>query len=182
MATSFTIGFQVRELSNENSHRFFLEGWIDGIGNVTITGVLEVEPVMATVVINSDADDGYLYEVSAVSFNDAWTAASSTYAINNTITNNCGLGKTAGNYYIFRTCLFFDTSSIPSNVIINSAKLTFVLYRDISTIDFDVVVQNGQPTYPSKPIVVTDYDKDFYSGDGGSINTSDLPAIGRAHV
>ena len=41
-----------------------------------------------------------------------------------------------------------------------------------------MVVQNGQPTYPHDPAVVGDYDKSFYSGDGGRLDTSLVPIGG----
>jgi len=43
---------------------------------------------------------------------------------------------------------------------------------DYSTLDFDLVIQDGQPTYPHDPLEMGDYNMANYSGDGGSINTS----------
>jgi hypothetical protein len=34
------------------------------------------------------------------------------------------------------------------------------------------MIQNGQPTYPHDPVVVGDFSKAFYSGDGGSVASS----------
>jgi hypothetical protein len=75
-------------------------------------------------------------------------------------------------YFIYRGCVYFDTSPIPSPDLIDSVTLKLYKDSDYSTTDFDIVVQNGQPTYPHAPMVPGDYDKDHYSGNGGSMNTS----------
>jgi hypothetical protein len=75
---------------------------------------------------------------------------------------------------IYRLALPFDTSSIPSNAVIDSATLTIGILADSSSTNFDIVVTNGQPDYPHSPPVVADYNKANYSGDGGSINTSGI--------
>lgn len=75
---------------------------------------------------------------------------------------------------IDRAGVFFDTSPLPSDAIIDSAKLTFYIGEDDSSQDFDIVVQNGQPTYPHDPMEVGDYNKANYSDDGGSINTLNI--------
>lgn len=78
------------------------------------------------------------------------------------------------NYYIYRGFLFFDTGSIPSVVIIISAHLSVWGYYDESEVDFYVVVQSGQPTYPHDPLVAGDYDRLHYSGNGGQFYTGDI--------
>ena len=66
---------------------------------------------------------------------------------------------------------FTDTSAIPDFAIITSATLSLYGSNDYPTTDFDIVIQNGQPTYPHEPLVIGDYYKDYYSNDGGSITT-----------
>ena len=81
-----------------------------------------------------------------------------------------------GKYYVDRGFFFFDTSTIPNNVNITEVKISLYLKNDYSTTDFNVTIQNGQPYYPHKPIVATDYYHTHYSGDGGQLDTSDLVA------
>jgi parallel beta-helix repeat protein len=75
-------------------------------------------------------------------------------------------------YTIWRGFVYFDTMNIPSNSVIDSAVLSLYKDSDSSTTDFDIVVQNGQPTYPHDPLNPFDYNKSYYSGNGGSINTT----------
>lgn len=74
-------------------------------------------------------------------------------------------------YNIFRLALFFDTSAIPVPATIISANLRLKCNQDYSEVNFDIKIQNGQPARPTDPIVVSDYDRTLYSGDGGSWNT-----------
>ncbi len=77
-------------------------------------------------------------------------------------------------YFIWRGFVYFNTSSIPSNDLIDSVTLSLYKDCDFSSTDFDIVIQNGQPTYPHSYLVPGDYNKNHYSGDGGSINTQNF--------
>jgi len=95
------------------------------------------------------------------------------YVNENFLNIRCGQAKSA-HYQIDRAFLFFDTSSIPDNIPIISASLSIYGDIDYSQTDFYLVVQNGQPTYPHDPMVSGDYDKDHYSGSGGTFHTSNF--------
>jgi hypothetical protein len=75
-------------------------------------------------------------------------------------------------YYIYRGFVFFNTSSLPSNAYIDNATVSLYKNSDYSNTDFDITIQNGQPTYPHDPLISGDYDKTHYSGNGGSLNTT----------
>ncbi|PNX53091.1 MAG: hypothetical protein BV458_06315 [Thermoplasmata archaeon M9B2D] len=76
--------------------------------------------------------------------------------------------------YIYRGFVHFNTSSLPSNAYLDNATLSLYKRTDYSTADFDITIQNGQPTYPHDPVQPGDYDKTCYLGNGGSLNTADL--------
>lgn len=77
-------------------------------------------------------------------------------------------------YEVYRSYVYFDTSIIPDDATITSAKLRLyiALQNDDSDADFNITIQNGQPTYPHVPLVSADYNLNYYSGNGGSFNTS----------
>jgi len=78
-------------------------------------------------------------------------------------------------YHVLRTVVSFKNYlNIPEGAPIQYARIDIKPYRDYSDVDFYVVVQNGQPDYPRDPVVLEDYDKENYSGIGGSIHTSEL--------
>jgi hypothetical protein len=77
-------------------------------------------------------------------------------------------------YTVHRSAIYFDTSVIPTGATINSANLSIMLSSDFSDTDYNITIQNGQPTYPHRPAVAADYYYARYSGDGGSLNTSGL--------
>ena len=78
---------------------------------------------------------------------------------------------------IYRNFLIFNTASLPDTAIIASAKIRFYSGWKNTNNEFDVVVQNGQPTYPHIPLQGLDYNKVNYDPtDGGSINTADITA------
>lgn len=79
-------------------------------------------------------------------------------------------------YTIYRVYVYFDSSIIPNDATITSAKLRLYLDSDITTDDFNITIQNGQPTYPTIPLTGSDFNRIYYSGDGGQINTTTLGA------
>lgn len=92
----------------------------------------------------------------------------------------CGVNYT-GNYIwqIFRSFLFFDTSSIADNAVIQQAILSIYVKNDYSTVDFNVTVQSGLPIYPHCPLQPNDYYREHYgTTNGGSKNTSLISGTG----
>lgn len=77
---------------------------------------------------------------------------------------------------IFRSFFFFDTSELSGTL--SAATLSLYGYSDHADTDFDMVVQNGQPTYPHDSLEAGDYLYSHYSGDGGSLNTSGFSTAG----
>lgn len=101
----------------------------------------------------------------------------------NTISTNVTVGQTydifSFLFTVYRAFLYFDTSVIPKNITITSAKIMFRLRDKFNITSSDsILICNGQPTYPHIPISLADYDISLYSGNGGSISVSSLPANG----
>jgi len=128
----------------------------------------------------SSDSDGHITATSTV-YNTAWAAASGTIAAGND-TFDIGQNFATPNYNIWRGFVFFDTSSIPDNATIISATLSLYGVTDNSVTDFLITVQNGQATYPTDPLAVTDYNKSYYSGDGGSLTTEGFNTVGYNNI
>lgn len=132
-----------------------------------------------TATIYSSASDGHIVKDGTV-YADVWAGTTGGTIVKATSTMYLGQRKTIipPPYGIFRPFLFYDTSSIPTEATITLATLNLYGYLDYSTTDFNITVQNGQPTYPHDPLVVGDYNKANYSGDGGSLSTSGFITTG----
>ncbi len=78
-------------------------------------------------------------------------------------------------YHVLRTVVSFKNYlNIPEGAPIQYARLDIKPYRDYSDVDFEIVVQNGQPDYPRDPVILEDYNRLNYSGNGGSLKTEDI--------
>ena len=76
-------------------------------------------------------------------------------------------------YHLYRSYIYFNTSSLPDNAILESGNLGLYGTSDYSTTDFSIVIQyNVTKARPTKPIVTADYNHVYYEGDLGSISTS----------
>jgi hypothetical protein len=80
-------------------------------------------------------------------------------------------------YHTHRCSLYFPNTYLGQKIKvgapIESAYLKFFMIVESNvnpSQEFDIVVQNGQPTYPHSPPVCADYDLDNMSGDGGSLD------------
>ncbi len=94
--------------------------------------------------------------------------------------NAISVGQYATNvpvFYIERGYLYFNTAAIPVAAIITAAKLQLYCDNKFESHAYDIVVLNGQPTYPHNPLVVADYDRTLYAGNGGSIASAALVAL-----
>lgn len=78
-------------------------------------------------------------------------------------------------YSIYRSSLVFNTSIISDQATVLSANLSFKGFFDFSDDDFYIVVQKDDTNVsPHAPLIDEDYYYDNYSGDCGSMNTSDF--------
>ena len=125
----------------------------------------------------SSASDGYIYQDQGgyATVHDASTGTVSDTGTTMYIGQQyVSLPK----YNIYRAFVFFDTSTIASDATISAATLSLYGYSDGSVTDFDLTIQNGQPTYPHDPLEAGDYDKTLYSGSGGTLGTSGFVTTG----
>jgi len=139
----------------------------------TMTFPVVIDP---TLTIYTTTNDGYIHKSSPISYNTAWTVTSGTvYSSADYLT----IGQKKGtrdppDYNVYRGFVFFNTSTLPSNAYLDNATLSIYKRDDYSTTDFAITIQNGQPTYPHDPLQSGDYNKNCYSGNGGSLNTASL--------
>ena len=119
--------------------------------------------------------DGHILSVAS-SYLDARNSESGT-SVWDTNYFICG-GQIYNNekYYIYRGFLFFDTSPIPDTATITSVKLSIKVFSDDSATDFNLTIQNGQPTYPHTPLQDSDFYYIRYQGNGGQLDTSTITA------
>jgi hypothetical protein len=137
----------------------------------TMTFPVVIDP---TLTVYSISSDGYIYN-SGTNYNTVRTATTGT--VNNagafiTIGQKKQIGIPTSTYSVYRGFVFFNTSTLPSNAYLDNATLSIYKKDDYSTTDFDITIQNGQPTYPHNPLQSSDYNKNYYSGNGGILNTS----------
>jgi len=72
-------------------------------------------------------------------------------------------------YTVYRSFLTFDTSGFESGTLFKSATLRLKGYEVYGQrTDFQIIIKNGQPTYPHIPIETADYALTNYSDNGGS--------------
>ncbi len=169
------------ELNNESMREKLTYRIIHVNGNTYLLSGLKVSNLNAmtfpvvidpTLTVYSISSDGYIYN-SGTNYNTVRTATSGTV-------NSAGAYITIGQrklffpdtYYIYRGFVFFNTSTLPSNAYLDDATLSIYKKDDYSTTDFDITIQNGQPIYPHNPMQTGDYNKNYYSGNGGALNTA----------
>ena len=75
-----------------------------------------------------------------------------------------------GEHYIVRSPLLFNTTSIPVSSTVSAAY--FKMYQTWAYLNQTGQIQDGQPTYPSNPVDLSDYAIANQSGDYGTIITS----------
>jgi len=183
---SLPIG-DVFEMMNETARRQLTYRIVQFNGNyfllsgVRITDLMDmdfpviVDPSQQQNTWMSSTNDGYIYKSSSTSYNTAWSSGTGTISSSAdyiTIGQNKGFTFPNPTYYVYRGFLFFNTSSLPINAYIDNATLSLYKKGDNSTTDFTITIQNGQPTYPHTPLLFGDYNKSYYSGNGGGLSTT----------
>jgi PKD repeat protein len=169
------------ELYNESVRHKLVYRILQYNGNYYLLSGLKVQdlnnmvfPVVIdpTITITGSESDGYIYR-SGSNYNNAWSAEEGTVSSEDSYIS-IGQSKVATfppDYRIRRGFFIFDTSELPSNACIDNATLSLYKKDDYSDTDFTIMVQNGQPEYPHDPLEERDYNKVYYSGNGGGLNT-----------
>jgi hypothetical protein len=167
------------ELNNETARQKLTYRIIHLNGNTYLLSGLKVSDLNAmtfpvvvdpTLTVYSSSNDGYIYTNNA-NYNTVRNASSGTVASSGN-TLYLGQRKFGSTYFIYRGFVLFNTTALPSNAYIDNATVSLYKNSDYSTTDFLLTVQNGQPTYPHSPLQSTDYNRNYYSVNGGSFNTS----------
>lgn len=133
-----------------------------------------------TDVFTTSASDGFLYYTDAV-YATAHDAANAETLDSTSAYLRLGQSKPSS-YYLFRSYLYFDTSALPDSGTISAANLSLYGKNDLSTTDFNIVVQDGQPTYPHDPLQVGDWDYTKYSGAGSAFSTAWFSTAGYNNI
>ncbi len=141
----------------------------DFIFYIYSTPYVSTAPTSSTETVNSSASDSFIRNSGAV-YATVQSAASGDYNNPASIYLTNGQYLDTGTYYVYRSAIYFDSSSIPSFATITTAKLRlYSKYVRTTGNDYYVTVQNGQPTYPHDPVQNADFDKTFYgTATGGS--------------
>ena len=128
-----------------------------------LTGITHEETT-----VYGDAADGWMDKEAAPPYANAHDAPVADSAFDGT--NDVVAGQQEWVWFtVTRGALYFYIPEIEGSIV--AAKLVLRCNQKIATSGraFAVVVQGGMPTYPHDPLVVGDFSKDHYSGDGGSI-------------
>ena len=134
-----------------------------------VTYPITIDP---TTDFNTSASDEFLENYNT-NFNTTWNGSTAAFVYNVSNYLKCGLYWDGSSWVIFRAGLYFDTSSLPDTATISSANLSLYGQALSATSgNTSIVIQTGGGTYPHDPVVATDYNRSYYSGNGGSINTS----------
>ena len=130
-----------------------------------------------TEVFVTSASDSRCY-LSNSNYNTARTTASGT------VGSDLRIGQlySSGTYVVNRAFVYFDTSALPDGATISSAILSLRGETDVSTTNFNIVVQTGMPTYPHDPLATGDYKYDLYSGTGSSFSTGGYVTTGYNNI
>jgi len=171
------IQLMYRFIAQNNNYYLFC-----GLTRSEVLGMVFPIVIDPTITKYASTDDGHIYKADP-NYNMAHDAGSGTISASGTYFNvgqKCQFGIPMVQY-VYRGFVHFNTSIIPDNATITATNLTLYGYADYSDTDFDVIVQNGQPTYPHMPLQSSDYSYVRYSGDGGSVNTSGF-SVGGGNV
>ena len=120
-------------------------------------------------IFNSAAADGYATGTNGTYATAQGLATASSIDASSTLFK-VGQAYLFSNYYVQRGFLYFDTSALTGKTI-SSAYLNLYVATGSATV-FNLVVMNGQTTYPHNPLQASDYAIANYAGSGGTLSTS----------
>jgi hypothetical protein len=130
---------------------------------------------------------------SVLSYDSTVYAANTSYAVAHdsltgqvfalTIAAIGGQINYTGEYSIWKSFFYWDTSIIPDNATILNSTVGMNIIMDQSATDFNVTLQtSSSSSVPHEPVQAGDYYYGYYSGDGGSMNTSEMGGLGYFNI
>lgn len=155
-----------------------VELWIDGSSVILATEAMAkavypitIDPDHTFTTSDSDA----LMKYSSLSYTTAHNSSTSSNLYNSITSAEAGQAFYSNNYYvIFRSVVYFDTSSLGSGANVTSATLRLNVFGVTTDRAYNMVIQSGMPTYPHDPCVAADYNMDNWAGSGGTIASSSV--------
>ncbi len=146
---------------------------------LSILSVFQIEPIKAQTNYYTTTDNQSEY-ATGITYSEAQAKTNAEFLLNNSQYISVEQVSATSWNEVTRGFLYINTSSLPSYTVISSATL----YIYVAQINYfggqsfnphvtpTVVIQNGQPTYPSTPLAKSDFSKTYYSGNGGSASIS----------
>ncbi len=129
--------------------------------------------VESSVIFSGMPYDGYVANTGHRVYDDSWEENSGDFIDSNSEAITVGQSHVSG-YNIARAFTYFDTSSVPYDKTIISAKLSYRCYQRAKTTNFTLIVQSGMPNCPNLPLQLGDYCQWKYGGNGGSLATDGI--------
>jgi hypothetical protein len=77
-----------------------------------------------------------------------------------------------GDYFIERSYLIFNTTTLPDDAVVTSGYITLVIYEDGSEVDFNVSLQQRRDPAPHYPMQPSDYYRNSFVGEYDTRNTT----------
>ena len=135
-----------------------------------------------TVTVYGDTEDGYLTGSKTgdgllADYNEAHDQATADSRDISSDDIKVGQGYSGSPFasQFYRAALYFDGASIPANAIITSATLSiYVTTKRNVPNNFNIVIQDGQPSYPSSTLALSNYLYSHWRNNGGQINTASI--------
>jgi len=149
-------------------------------GNLVYAAEFDREDITYPIVIDpaptftTSSSDGYLGRYS----DSSWTSARESSSSNTSSFTATGLHVTGyesatGRHYIYRSIVFFDTSSLPDSATITDTALYLYVSNIEDADDAEIWIVSGMPTYPHDPPVLADYDWDNYGNFASTYGYAD---------
>ena len=171
--TTFGVSGCVLGSSNGSLSNFLPSGT-----NVVSKKIVGSPPHLNTATIDGSASDGHLFATASTYMGARGATTGVTYyTYDDYSVGQYVMYAYPGDHYfqIYRACVYFDTSGIPSNADITSATLSvYCDWKQSDENNFDVVIGKGQINdFPHDPMVGYDYGQNYYV-NGGSKNYNDF--------
>lgn len=115
----------------------------------------------------SSLSDGFLFDYSTTYSTARDSTTGRTPPQDERTWINVGQLLTGGSYYLYRSMGYFPTGSLPDDCTITNADIFIYRQRDPGDTDFCFIVQwDPDRVYPRDTMVVEDYNRTYYEGDG----------------